>query len=360
MLKDCWPSLRSSWQNATFDSILRRWALVYLPTVCVVSVFVALTWLGLSMNNSTFRDKDLVVVITYFAALLVLECILLSHVAIRRQRTTRLSPKLLCVEASTETMSSGANANVARPKPATSTAENLDQAQYQPRPQVLHALPTQVTAERLREPVPHSEQPTPSASSSHPIGPLPSQRVPALCEPVNSSPTHETNRPLTAATYIPEPSLPVLPPTPDHPSSWNPSMANNHQSRLAVSPPSSPPPPRPALLQAEAPMKPSSAAPPAPAPTVPPERRATPHIPETKPLKIHTQISAVPSTAPPARKSRPMYRATGAVEEHERQQPQPQPQPHSPGAPQVQSQVQPQSRSHSSLLQKNLIALAGT
>jgi hypothetical protein len=86
MPRGCWASFKSSYQHATTDSILRRWALVYLPTICVVSVFVALTWLGPATNNLTFRDKDLVAVITYFAALLVLECILLVHVAIRRQR----------------------------------------------------------------------------------------------------------------------------------------------------------------------------------------------------------------------------------------------------------------------------------
>jgi hypothetical protein len=86
MPRSCWASFKSSYQHATIDSILRRWALVYLPTICVVSVFVALTWLGLAMNNLTFGDKDLVAVITYFAAQLVLECILLVHIAIRRQR----------------------------------------------------------------------------------------------------------------------------------------------------------------------------------------------------------------------------------------------------------------------------------
>ena len=64
----------------------------------MVSLFVALAWLGLAMDNRIFRDRNLVIVITDFAALLVLEFILLMHVAVCRQKTAKQSQKSCCVD----------------------------------------------------------------------------------------------------------------------------------------------------------------------------------------------------------------------------------------------------------------------
>jgi hypothetical protein len=355
MLRDCWPSVRSSSQNATGGSILRRCALVYLPTICVVSVFVALTWLGLSMNNGTFRDKDLVVVITYFAALLVLECVFLTHVAIRRQRTVRPSPKPPCVEDSAQTAPSFTNGNVGHhAQPANPSAVNLAHVQSQlgpeiPRPSVVGNM----MAERPHEATTSDLEITKPPTSSSPNPSLPqSHKFPtALCQPYHPSTTPEVNRPPTAVAYIPPhpPGLPVPPqPMPDIRSSWDLTMANDHQS-LAVQPLTTAPPVA-TLFQPEArpkpPFEPPSAA--SGNPSTRPDHQAT----ETHPLQSDNHISAYPTSTPARHKSRETYsRSTGG-----RACQQPQSHSQSPGA----QRVQPQPHSHSSLLQRNLIALAGT
>jgi hypothetical protein len=81
-----------SYRNPVADSIIRSWDRIYLPAICVVSLFVALAWLGLA------SDRNLVIVITDFAVLLVLEFILLMHVAVRRQKTAKQSQKSCCVD----------------------------------------------------------------------------------------------------------------------------------------------------------------------------------------------------------------------------------------------------------------------
>jgi hypothetical protein len=345
MLRDCWSSVRSSYQNATAALILRRLALVYLPTICVISVFVALTWLGLSMNNQTFRNKNLVVVITYFAALLVLECILLAHVVIRRQRTARLSQKPSYVDSSTQTVSTTTNDNGGSPLP---TVENLDHVSNRPRPQVPQASAAEVMAGRPQEPEPPSENVRPPMMSLHRPSLPPSQRVPALCQPYHPSPIPEITRPTTAAAYISQPSLPA----PQIPSalrsSWDLTMASDNHPRISAQPPTSEPLPTP-LLQAQDHIKPFAK----PASSKPTERHPTPSIPETRPLQSHNHISALPTNAPPRHRPREMHRASPGARTP--QKPQPQPQPH-PSTQQSHSQ----SHSHSSLLEKNLIALAGT
>ena len=167
MPRGCWASFKSSYQRATADSILRRWPLVYLPTICVVSVFVALTWLGLAMNNLTFRDKDLLVVITYFAALPVLECIFLAQVALRRQRAATPSQNPPCIELALPTLSNKATDDTEGPRLADHAVENPDHAQTQPIPQVYQPSPTKVVKESLQEPESHNRTIKPLATSSH-------------------------------------------------------------------------------------------------------------------------------------------------------------------------------------------------
>jgi hypothetical protein len=363
MLRDCWASVRSSSQNATAGSILRRCALVYLPTICVVSVFVALTWLGLSMNNGTFRDKDLVVVITYFAALLVLECILLAQVAICRQRTSRPSPKPSCVEGPAQTTSSSINANVGHPQPENSSVVNLAHVQTQ----ALRPSVGDVMAERPDEPRSNIETAKPPTTSSQNPS-LQSHKFPALCQPYHPSTTPETNRPPTAVAYMPQQPpnlLPVSPPTPDVRSSWDLSMASDHQS-LAVQPLTSAPPPATTLFQPEASPKasfgPRSSTTSSSKPSSQAHyHQATPSIPETKPPQGTSHISAFPSNAPASSRHKSREVCNRSKDEPARQQVLQSPsQSRGTTTPQAEPQPQPQPHSHSSLLQKNLIALAGT
>jgi hypothetical protein len=352
MSRGCWVSFKSSYQHATADSILRRWTLVYLPTICVVSVFVALTWLGLAMNNLTYRDKDLVVVITYFGALLVLECILLAHVAIRRQRTATPSQNPPCVELALPTLSNNAKDNVEDPRPAGHTVENLGHVQTRPLTQVHQPSPTEVTKESLHEPESHNQNIKPLATSSH--GPSLPQfpRVPALCQPYHPNTMTEITRTPTTAAYIPQPrSLPVPETATDLRSSWDLTMATNHQSLAAQSLASCT---RPAeLFQVEPHIQTLTEPLPSGKSTVRPERQATPGIPEIKPLKSHNHIPAFPPNVPHRQRTREMPRIGPGG--HARQQ-QPQLKSQSPTS----QHVQPQPHSHNSLLQKNLITLAGT
>lgn len=211
MPRDCWASLKSSCQHATADSTLSRWALVYLPMICVVSVFVALTWLGLSMNNLTFRDKDLLVVITYFAALLVLECILLAHVAMRHQRTATTSQNPPCIESTLPTLSNNSKNDVENPGPASHTVENLGHVQIRPTPQVDQPSPAKVIEGSPQEPESHNHNIKPFAASSHEPSLSQFQKVPALCQPYHPNTMPEITRPPPAAAHIPQsPSLPIL------------------------------------------------------------------------------------------------------------------------------------------------------
>src|SRR3954447_11143957 len=239
MPRNCWASFKSSYQHVTVDSILRRWALVYIPTICVVSVFVALTWLGLSMNNLTFRDKDLVIVITYFAALLVLECILLAHVVICRQKTTTPSQNPPCMESALPSLSNNSNDDVESPRQSSHTVESLGHVQIWPTVQVHQPSPTKVIKESPQEPESHNQNIKPFATFSHgPNLPQP-QRVLAFCQPYHPSTMPEITGPPTAAGYIPQPLNPPVRETTTHlRSSWDLTMATNHQS-LAAQPPAS-------------------------------------------------------------------------------------------------------------------------
>jgi len=131
--RNCLWSCKSSNHNPTADLILHCWAFIYLPTICVVSLFVVLSWLGLAMNNGTFYDRDLAIVITSFAALVVLECILLTHVAVRRQRTARKSRKSCCCvdDACMQTISTLKKNNVAIHQSATFPPEHVGEVQSQ-------------------------------------------------------------------------------------------------------------------------------------------------------------------------------------------------------------------------------------
>ena len=93
MLKNCWPSLGSWYRYEACES--RRWVLVYLPTIFVLSVFVAIIWLGLGMTNGTFGKKDLEVLGPWFFALFVLETLLFAHVVFLRRKSRRLSQMLV-------------------------------------------------------------------------------------------------------------------------------------------------------------------------------------------------------------------------------------------------------------------------
>ena len=79
--------VKSACTKASSYAALRRCCLTYIPTVFVVSIFVALTWLGLAMEKGTFENHDLVVVIAYFAALCVVECVLLGNLALKQKRS---------------------------------------------------------------------------------------------------------------------------------------------------------------------------------------------------------------------------------------------------------------------------------
>jgi hypothetical protein len=339
MPRDCWASLKSSCQHAIpADFTLRRWALVYLPMTCVVSVFVALAWLSPSTSNLTFRDKDVLVAITYFAALLVLECILLVHLAIRHQRTAATSRNPPCIES---------------PGPASHTVENLGHVQTLPTPLVHQPSSAKVVKESPQEPESHNQNIKPFATSSH--GPSQSQfqRVRALCQPYHRSTTPEITRPPTAAAYIPQsPSLSIPEATTDLRSSWDLTMATNHQS-LAAQPLASSTPPAD-LFQAETHIQPLMEPLSSGKSTVRPERQATGGIPEIKPLKPNNHISAFPPSVPHRQRSYEMHKISpgGCA----RQQQQPQPKPQSPTS----QHVQPRSHSRDNLVQKNLIALAGT
>lgn len=353
MPRDCWAPLKSSYQHATADSTLSRWALVYLPTICVVSVFVALTWLGLSMNNLTFRDKDLLVVITYFAALLVLECILLVHVAIRHQRAATTSQNPPCIESALPTFPDNSKDDIESPGPASRTVENLGHVQTQPTPQVHQPSPAKVIKESPQEPESHNHNIKPFATSSHRPSLSQFQKVPALCQPYHPSTMPEITRPPTAAAYIPQsPNLPIPEATTDLRSSWDLTMATNHQS-LAAQPPTSSTPPA-ELFQAETHIQPLTQPPSSGKSTVRPERQATPGIPKIKPLKPNNHTSAFPPSVPHRQRSHEMHRIS--PDGRARQQQQPQLKSQSPTS----QHVQPHSHSHNSLLQKNLVALAGT
>jgi hypothetical protein len=349
MPRDCWASLKSSCQHVTADFTLSRWALVYLPTICVVSVFVALTWLGLSMNNLTFRDKDLLVVITYFAALLVLECILLVHVAIRHQRTAMTLQNPPCIESVLPTFSNNSKDDVESPRPASHTVENLGQ----PTPQVHQPSPAKVIKGSPQEPESHNHNIKPFATSSHEPSLSQFQRVPALCQPYHPSTMPEITRPPTAAAHMPQsPSLPIPEAATDLRSSWDLTMATNHQS-LAAQPPTSSTPPA-ELLQAETHIQPLTELPSSGKSTIRLERQATPGIPEIKSLKLNNHTSAFPPSVPHRHGSHEMHRIS--ADGRARQQQQPQLKSQSPAS----QHVQPHSHSHNSLLQKNLVALAGT
>jgi hypothetical protein len=327
MPRDCWASLKSSCQHATADSTLSCWALVYLPIICVVSVFVALTWLGLSMNNLTFRDRDLLVVITYFAALLVLECILLVHVAIRHQRAATTSQNPPCIESALPTFSNNSKDNVESPGPASHTVENLGHVQTRPTSQVHQPSPARVIKERPQESESHNQNIKPFATSSH--GPSLSQfqRVPALCQPYHPNTISEITRPPTAAAYIPQsPSLPIPEAATDLRSSWDLTMAANYQS-LAAQPPASSTPPTD-LFQAEIHIQPLTEPSLSGKLTVRPERQATPSITRIKPLKPNNHTSAFPPSTPHRQGSHEMHRIR--LDRRARQQQQPQSKPQSP------------------------------
>lgn len=355
MLRDCWASLKSSCQHATADSTLSRWALVYLPMICVVSVFVALTWLGLSMNNLTFRDKDLLAVITYFAALLVLECILLVHVAIHHQRTATTSQNLPCIESALPTLSNNSKDDVESPGPASHTVENLGHVQIWPTPQVHQPSPAKVIKGSPQEPESHNHNIKPFATSSH--GPSLSQfqRVPVLRQPHHPSTMPEITRPPTAAAHIPQSlSLSIPEAVIDLRSSWDLTMATNHQSLVSQPPTSSTPPAE--LFQGETHIQPLVEPPSSGKSAVRPERQATPGIPEVKPLKRNNHIFAFPPSVPHRQRSHEMHKIgpDGRARQQQQQQPQ------SKSQSSTSQRVQPHSHSHNSLLQKNLVALAGT
>ena len=234
MPRDCWVSFKSSYQHATADSILRRWALVYIPMIFVVSVFVSLTWLGLSMNNLTFRDEDLIVVITYFAALLVLERILLAHVAIRRQRTATPSQNPPCIELALPTLPNNSKDDVEGPRPAGHTVENLAHAQTRPIPQVHQPLPAKVK-ESLEGAESHNQTIRPLATSPHGSSLPQFQRVPALCQPYHTNAMTDITRTQPRSLPVPETATGLR-------SSWDLTMATNHQS-LAAQPQTSSTPP---------------------------------------------------------------------------------------------------------------------
>ena len=344
MLKGCWPSVRPSYQNASADSILRRWALVYSPTICVVSIFVALTWLGLSINNQTFRGKDLVVVITYFAALLIFECILLVHIAIRHQRATKLSQEPSCAESPPQAVAAVTTNYGGSPTLAMAAIENMEYVQNLPRPSVPRASLAKVVAEHPQKPGSRSDNAMPPTISARRPSPHQPQNFPALCEPYHPNARPEITRPPTAAAYMPQPpSLPVPQSTADLRSSWDLAMASNRQSTAAQAPASTPPPTE--LDKAEAHValfvEPHSAP---GRPIVQDERHATLRIPET------SHGSAFPRNVPPRQSTQKMSRAS--LDERAHQPPQLQLQ--SPGS----NQVRPHSHRHSSLLEKNLIALA--
>src|SRR2546421_4171406 len=307
MPRDCWAFLKSSCKHATADSTLSRWALVYLPTICVVSVFVALTWLGLSMNNLTFRDKDLLVVITYFAALLVLECILLVHVAIRHQRAAMTSQNPPCIKSALPTFSNNSRDDVESPGPASHTVDTLGHVQIRPTPQVHQPSPAKVIKGSPQEPESHHHNIKPFATSSH--GPSLSQfqRVPALCQPYHPSTMPEITKPRTAAAHIPQsPSLPIPEAATDLRSSWDLTIATNHQSLVAQPPTSSTPPAE--LFQAETHIEPLTEPPSSGKSAVRPERQATPGIPEIKPLKRKNHIFAFSPSVPHRQRSHEMHR----------------------------------------------------
>jgi hypothetical protein len=161
------------------------------------------------------------------------------------------------------------------------------------------------------------------------------------------SPDHRRQR----LTSPQSPSLPIPEAATDLRSSWDLTMAANHQS-LAAQPPTSSTPPA-ELFQAETHIQPLTEPPSSGKPTVRPERQATPSIPEIKPSKPNNHISAFPPSVPHRQRSHEMHRIS--PDGRARQQQQLQSKSQSPTSQHVQSH----SHSHNSLLQKNLIVLAG-
>lgn len=248
MLRDWSALVRSSFQGVTTRAVIRLYALVYLPTTFLVSLFVALTWLGLSMSNGTFRDEDLVIVITYFAALLVLECILLAHVALRGR------------------MMAGLNNQGRGSESSTPTTESQGQLELHPRPDGPVPLPDGGMAERRSGPIPHIKESSTCTGSPDPPRLLPLQKVPALCQPYHPSRRPEINRPTTAAAYTPKPYSPVAETATNLRLPWDLTMSETCVSATCQSPGSAP---RPAAFsQAEAHVN-SSAERPVSALTVP-------------------------------------------------------------------------------------------
>jgi hypothetical protein len=238
MSRNCWWLCKSSNHNPAADLLIHCWALIYLPTICVVSLFVVIPWLALAMNNGTFYNRDLAIVITSFAALVVLECILLVHVAVHRQRTARKSRKSCCCvdDACMQTTSTLTKNNVAIPQSATFLPEHVGEVQSQFRAQFPQSSTVKAIAESTQGPDLHTQVSSSSTRLWHPPRLLPSQKVPALCQPYHpSTTTSEITRPPTAAAYIPQPTLATPPSTMDLRSSWDLAMANNHQ-RSALEP----------------------------------------------------------------------------------------------------------------------------
>lgn len=232
MSRNCLWSCKSSNHNPTADLILHCWALIYLPMICVVSLFMVLSWLGLAMNNGTFYDRDLAIVITPFAALVVLECILLVHVAVRCQKTARKLRKSCCCvdDACMQTTSTLTKNNVAIPQSATFPPEHVGEVQSQFRAQFPQSSTVKVIAESTQGPDLHTQTSSSSTHIWHPPTLLPSQKVPAMCQPYHpSTTTSEITRPPMAAAYILQPTLATPPSAMDLRSSWDLAMANNHQ-----------------------------------------------------------------------------------------------------------------------------------